>query len=219
MSKIPPKKKVVPKKGDQNKVRKIRKGKSRNKSRVRRGSKNSKGVRRSRSKSKMIKSEVKSVKEKLIKSNIMKSKVAQPPPPPPTAIVAKNQTLLNKIILLMEGLKAEAVTRSTKDDLDKIQALMKNIQFRDNGNYDRIREIQFTDVQKLVIKAVSGLEIDSQDTNLYITITTNSGKGLPQMTTAKTNQGNKVNTVSNIPTPNIEFPYERLEFVVTKANK
>ncbi|KAJ6219668.1 hypothetical protein RDWZM_005480 [Blomia tropicalis] len=127
---------------------------------------------------------------------------APPLPPASPEQVAKNKDLLQKILTLLEGLKPGHVTRTSKDDLDKVQQLVKNITFRDGGEPSRVREVQLTDTQKAVIKQICGIGCEDLD-NLMMTVTKDSGPEDP----AKTKGG----------TVKVNYPFEKLDFVQTKA--
>ncbi len=71
----------------------------------------------------------------------------------------KNAEALAKITKELESLKAENVTPNGKDDLDKIQTLLKNIAYRDNGEKGRVRQVTLNDRQKAAIQKVTGLEL------------------------------------------------------------
>lgn len=112
--------------------------------------------------------------------------------------IKKNQEMLDKVFKLMETLKPDQVTRSSKDDLSKVQQLIKNITYRDNGDKSRVREVELTDKQKEIIKLVSGSVCDSQVDVMGVTMTEGEeGKSV---------SGDKIN-----------FPFEKLEFVKTKG--
>jgi len=94
-------------------------------------------------------------------------KIAAPTP----EIVAKNAEFLKSIEELIEKLKPDQVTQFVKDDLDRVQALVKNIAFRNSGQMNRMSAIDYTELQLAVFKKVSpDLLIDCED-KLFMTIT------------------------------------------------
>ena len=176
-----------------------------NKSKVKgaKGSKSSKGKGGKGSKGKGSKTSVKSSASlkgsKTPSSTSVKSAKVVPPATPET--LAKNKDLLDKICNLMANLKADQVTRSSKDDLDKIQLLIKNISFRDGGELGRVREVPLTEKQQAVIKMISDVGCEDIDT-MAMTVTDKN-----EATTGKSITAGE---------PKVNYPYEKLEFVPTK---
>lgn len=109
----------------------------------------------------------------------------QPPPQPPSPkgpapvpaqacngtpeAIGKNKQLLDKICAFLESTKPDEVTPKTKSDLDKIQQLIKNISFRDNGAPERVVEVALTEKQKAVILEITGLVCGDVD-NIPMTV-------------------------------------------------
>lgn len=89
------------------------------------------------------------------------------------AQISKNKGILEKICTLLEKTKPELVTRTMKDDLNKIQQIIQNISMRDHGDLDRVRDVPLSERQKDVIWKISGLNCDEVDT-LNITMTEGS---------------------------------------------
>lgn len=83
--------------------------------------------------------------------------------------IGKNKLLLDKICAFLESTKPDEVTPKTKNDLDKIQQLIKNISFRDNGAPERVIEVALTEKQKAVILEITGLVCDDTD-NIPMTV-------------------------------------------------
>ncbi|KAI2808324.1 hypothetical protein RDWZM_005637 [Blomia tropicalis] len=71
--------------------------------------------------------------------------------------VQKNQQEVNKIVALMDAIRTNQVTKHHKDDLDRIQMLIKNISYREEGLPDLVRPVTFTYVQKAIIKKITGI--------------------------------------------------------------
>ena len=83
--------------------------------------------------------------------------------------IQQNQKMLDKIIVLMESLKAEQVNRNNMDDLDKLQSLIKNMLFRIYGESGRIKEVVLSPVQRNVVKMITGIDEDLDMLNLTFT--------------------------------------------------
>ena len=154
------------------------------------------------SKSKVMKSSSKIVNKSASKSgdkSANKAKIVKFKVSP--EIVANNKAMLEKIILLMEKIRVDQITRDNKDDLDKIQQLIKNIAFRDGGEPTRAREVQLSEHQKAIIKMISGdASLDESD-HLMMTVTDSKDARAFSKADGKLN-----------------YQYEKLEFVPTKAN-
>lgn len=112
--------------------------------------------------------------------------------------IKKNQDMLDKVFKLMETLKPDQVTRSSKDDLRVVQQLIKNITFRDYGDKSGVREVELSDKQKEIIKLISGSACNSEVDVVGLTMT----------------EGEDGKSVSK---DKINFPFEKLEFVKTKS--
>lgn len=61
------------------------------------------------------------------------------------------------MVALLEAVRAEHVTKHNKDDLDAIQTMVKNIAYREAGEQDRVQKVHFTEVQKIIIRQVTGM--------------------------------------------------------------
>ena len=133
-------------------------------------------------------------------TEVVKSANAKPVSKATPEQINKNAEQLAKICKLLESLKPDQVTRTSKDDLDKIQLLIKNITFRDNGETGRVHDVPLSDKQKHVIKLVSDAKgLDEVDT-MAMTVT----------------EGNATEGKSTIVGEKINFPFEKLDFVQTK---
>ena len=108
------------------------------------------------------------------------SEVATPPPSevpaskiPPASpeVTAKNLEVLKSILDLIEKLKPDQVNIPIKEDLDRVQALVKNISYRNSGQLARMTSIQYTETQLSVFKIVSPtMSFDTED-KLAVTLT------------------------------------------------
>ncbi|KAH9406544.1 hypothetical protein TYRP_013525 [Tyrophagus putrescentiae] len=82
-------------------------------------------------------------------------------------VVTKNQEQIDMIIKLLEGVTTDFVTRHIKDDLDRIQTMIRNITHREAGEDSKVIKVHFTESQKAVIKLVCGQQ-ESADKPGYI---------------------------------------------------
>ena len=124
------------------------------------------------------------------------------PPKELTKEAKANREAIDKIIELLRGVRPEQVTKNNKDDLDKIQTMIKNIQYRDAGESSRVREVVFTEQQKAVIKMVAGIGVDEEESKMALTESPSGGA-----TVAK----------APAPPPKITMPFQKLELVPTKS--
>lgn len=111
--------------------------------------------------------------------------------------ISKNKGILEKICTLLEKTKPEQVTRTTKDDLNKIQQIIQNISMRDHGDLDRVRDVPLSEKQKAIIWKISGLNCDDVDT-LTLTITEGSEDPTPPREESKEDE--KVEKLDLAPT-------------------
>ena len=68
---------------------------------------------------------------------------------------SKNQKQIDMIVELLNGVRTDFVTRHIKDDLDRIQTLVKNVTYREAAQTSRVVPVHFTELQRAVIKMVS----------------------------------------------------------------
>ncbi len=107
---------------------------------------------------------------------------------------------------MLEAVRIDLVTKHNKDDLDKVQLLVKNITYREVGYWQRLRPVYFTEHQLEVFKVV--LEEEEEETPGK-TEKQENAESSSSITLLKSKAKEEKSPV------HLSYPYKKLTFVPT----